>query len=159
MKLEYDGISPISGNKCVLEEANVHDNTVSYLCMESGFTSHEHLLEGSEFQTRYETTITDLMLSLKLTDDDNKAWYPTFMQLPGGMLYAEGTSESWNWKVAQVINMEGDERLQYPVPGKTDEYYTSRLDVDNAKTYDNDNFEIALNELYSIIKEAVSHED
>ena len=159
MKLEYDGTSPISGNKCVLEEANIHDNTVSYLCMESGFTSHEHLQEGSEFQSRYETTITDLMLSLKLIDDDNKAWYPTFMQLPGGMLYAEGVSESWNWKVAQVINMEGDERLQYPVPGKTDEYYTSRLDVDNAKTYDNDNFETALNELYSIIKEAVSHED
>ena len=94
MKLEYDGTSPISGNKCVLEEANIHDNTVSYLCMESGFTSHEHLQEGSELQSRYETTITDLMLSLKLTDDDNKAWYPTFMQLPGGMLYAEGTSES-----------------------------------------------------------------
>ena len=54
MKLEYDAISPITGNKCVLEEANTNDNTVSYLCMESGFTSHENLIEGSEFEKKYE---------------------------------------------------------------------------------------------------------
>ena len=28
--LDYDSISPITGNKCVVEEANEHDNTVSY---------------------------------------------------------------------------------------------------------------------------------
>ena len=160
MKLEYDKISPITGNKCVLEEANVHDNTVSYLCMESGFTSHESLLEESDFQSRYERSVTELMLSLKFIDDDNRAWYPTFMQLPGGMLYVEGEStEKWNWRVAQVVPIEGEERLQYPVPGKENEYYTSRLDVDNAKTFDKNNFENALEELYSIIKEVHNHEN
>ena len=47
-KIDYDSISPITGNKCVIEEANEHDNTVSYLCMESGFSSHEKLIEGSD---------------------------------------------------------------------------------------------------------------
>ena len=53
----YDDISPITGNKCVIEEANEHDNTVSYLCMESGFASHENLINESKQPFR---TIEDL---------------------------------------------------------------------------------------------------
>ena len=34
-KIDYDSISPITGNKCVIEEANEHDNTVSYLAIEA----------------------------------------------------------------------------------------------------------------------------
>ena len=136
MKLEYDAISPITGNKCVLEEASPHDNSISYLCMESGYTSHEHLKEDSDFQKKYESHLTTLMLSCKHIDDDQSAWYPTFMQLPGGMLYAEGESaDSWKWKVAKIIPIEGDDRLNYPILGKEEEYHTSKLDVDNAKSY------------------------
>ena len=153
MKLEYDGISPITGNKCVLEEADTKTNTVSYLCMESGFTSHENLIEGSDFQEKYESRMTELMCSCKSIDKDNKAWYPTFMQLPGAMLYAEGKSANeWGWKVAQVVPIEEDDRLNYPIPGKEGEYHTSRLDVDNAKKFNNDDFENALAELYSLVK-------
>ena len=160
MKLEYDAISPITGNRCVLEEAEPNSNTTSYLCMESGFTSHEHLHDESEFQEKYEQHLTELMVSCKVIDDDNRAWYPTFMQLPGGMLYAEGKSaQSWKWKVAKVIPILGEERLKYPIPGKQNEYHTSRLDVDNAKTYDNNDFQTALDELYSIVKEAYDNEN
>jgi len=103
MKLEYDGISPITNNKCVLEEANTQDNSVSYLCMESGFTSHENLTEGSEFQQKYEERMTDLMQSCKVLDENNKAWYPTFMQLPGGMLYAQGKTAKDYFNYASSI--------------------------------------------------------
>ena len=30
MKLEYDNISPVTGNKCVLAEANTSDGSESY---------------------------------------------------------------------------------------------------------------------------------
>jgi len=153
MKLEYDNISPVTGNKCVLAEANTSDGSESYLCMESGFTSHENLINESEFQQRYEKNLTELMINCKIVDSDNRVWYPTFMQLPGGMLYAEGeSSQSWYWKVAQIIPLEGDERLNYPKVGKEDEYHTARLDVENAKTYDKNKFESALEELYAIVK-------
>ena len=153
MNLDYDGISPITGNKCVLEEANTHDNSVSYLCMESGFTSHEHLLDGSDFQEKYEQPLTELMIDCKTVDDDNRVWYPTFMQLPGGMLYIEGESNlDWKWKVAQIVPIVGEERLQYPVLGKEDEYHTSKLDVENAKSFDKNDFKIALDELFITIK-------
>ena len=153
MKLDYDRISPITGNECVIEEANEVDNSVSLLCMESGYCSHEHLIDGSEFQKKYETRLTELMLVLKFVDDDNKAWYPTFMQMPGGMLYIEGDEDIWNWKVAKIVPIIGEERLKYPVLGKEDEYHTSRLDVENANTYDKEKFAAALDELYSIVKE------
>tara|TARA_R110000796_G_scaffold154662_1_gene271373 strand:- start:253 stop:744 length:492 start_codon:yes stop_codon:yes gene_type:complete len=154
INLDYDAVSPITNNKCVIEEASPHDNSVSYLCMESGFTSHEHLDDNSEFQKGYELNLTELMIKCKFIDDDDKAWYPTFMQMPGGMLYMEGESiQSWSWKVAKIIPIVGDERLNYPVLGKEKEYHTSRLDVDNAKTYDKDNFKDALEELYVIVKQ------
>tara|TARA_R100000697_G_C5419836_1_gene190023 strand:+ start:273 stop:815 length:543 start_codon:yes stop_codon:yes gene_type:complete len=159
LNLDYDSISPVTGNKCVIEEANTQDNTVSFLCMESGFSSHDNLIEGSEFQTKFEVHMTELMKSCKMIDDDKKAWYPTFMQMPGGMLYCEGESSSkWHWKVAKIIPIIGDERLNYPIIGKENEYHTSRLDVENAKTYDKDNFAPALEELYSIVKE-LNNED
>ena len=159
MKLEYDSISPITGNKCVLIEADVQTNSESFLCMESGFTSHEKLIEGSEFQKKYEERLTDLMLACKTLDDDNKAWYPTFMQLPGGMLYAEGFPDKWYWKVAKVLPLNEEERKQYPIVGRPGEYHTSRLDVENAKEYNNSDFELALDDLYNIVKEVYSNEN
>ena len=160
MKLDYDEISPITKNKCVLVEADEQSNSVSYLCMESGFTTHEKLIEGSEFQTRYENHITDLMLSCKVIDDNEHAWYPTFMQMPGGMLYTEGNSaQAWNWKVAEIVPLVGDERLQYPIPGKENEYHTSRLDVENAKSYNKNDFKNALDDLYSIVKKVYDNEN
>ena len=73
--------------------------------------------------------------------------------MPGGMLYCEGTEELWNWKVAKIVPIVGEERKKYPIVGKEGEYHTSRLDVENANTYDKDNFAAALDELYSIVKE------
>ena len=159
-KENFDGISPITGNKCVIEEANTQDNTVSYLCMESGFSSHENLIENSEFEGKFEKGLTELMISCKRIDDNNRSWYPTFMQMPGGMLYCEGKSNTeWNWKVAKVIPIIGEERLKYPIPGKENEYHTTKLDVDNANTYGKDDFESALSELYNIVKEAYNEHE
>ena len=160
MKLEYDDISPLTGNKCVLIEADTVSNTESFICMESGFTTHEKLINESEFQSHYEANCTELMVACKMIDDKNRAWYPTFMQLPGGMLYCEGESAAnWNWKVAKVIPLLGDERLKYPVIGKENQYHTARLDVDNAKIFEKDDFQTALDELYSIVKETYDNEN
>ena len=153
INLNYDSVSPITGNKCVIEQANPTTNSTSYLCMESGFTSSEELIDGSKFQKNFEVSCTDLMISCKVLDDNNRAWYPGFLQMPGGMLYCEGKSnQSWSWKVAQIVPIIGDERLNYPVPGQENHYHTSRLDVENAKTYDKNDFKNALDDLYSIVK-------
>ena len=81
------------------------------------------------------------------------------MQMPGGMLYPEGTTKTLKWRVAKVIPIYGDERLQYPIPGKDEEYFTSKLDVDNANIYDTNDFKLALEDLYAIVKETIDHEN
>ena len=94
------------------------------------------------------------MRNEKFGDEErNLVWYPAFMPVPGAMLYCEGESNNWQWKVARVVQITGAERIHYPVVGKEGEYHTSRLDVDNAKVYNKLDFESALNELYNIVGE------
>ena len=57
-----------------------------------------------------------------------------------------------------MIAVKANEKLKYPVPGKEGEYFTSRLDVDNANIYDMMDFKLALEDLYDIVKEAIDHE-
>ena len=42
MNIEYDEISPITGNLCVVVEADPKVGRVSYLCMESGYTTTDY---------------------------------------------------------------------------------------------------------------------
>ena len=159
MKIEYDEISPITGNKCVLIEADENTNIESRICMESGYTTNERLKIDSVDITKYESTITEYMRTMKYTDDElGCIWYPTFINFPGGMVYCEAGDNELVWKTASVVEMSDEERLKYPIPNKEGEYFTSRLDVENAKTYDKYDFKTALDELYSLIKE-VHYED
>ena len=136
MNIDYDEISPITGNKCVVVEAEPENNVISYICMESGYTTTDQLVTGGLYIEQYEAKLTELMIDAKFEDEKTKlTWYPTFMQMPGG-----------------------EERLEYPIPGREGEYYTSTLDVENANIYDTGDFKIALDELYNIVKETIEHE-
>lgn len=160
MNLDYDEISPITGNKCVVIEADPGSNVESYLCMESGYTTTNLLIKDGEYIKKHEEQLTELMLDVKHEDPETgMVWYPTFMQMPGGMLYPDGSPGELEWRVAKVVPIFGDERLQYPVPGKDGEYYTSRLDVENSKQYKSDEFKSALNDLYDIVKETIENEN
>ena len=158
INLDYDETSPITGNKCVIVEADTKSGQEHRMCMESGYVTRTDLVFNSNECEIHEQGCTELMKKIKLVDKElNSVWYPTFMQMPGGMLYCEGKSaQSWNWRVARVIPIVGDERLNYPIVGKENEYHTSKLDVENAKTYNKNNFKDALDELYAIVKQEVT---
>ena len=160
MKIDYDGISPITGNKCVVVEADEKANIQSYLCMESGYTTTDQLTKEGSYIEQHESNLTDLMLDVKYEDEETDlVWYPTFMQMPGAMLYPDGTVNNLKWKVAKVIPLFGDDRLQFPIPGKDGEYFTSKLDVDNANIYNTGDFKLALEDLYDIVKEVIDNEN
>ena len=75
MKLDYDEISPITGNKCVVVEADEKANLQSYLCMESGYTTTDQLIKGGPHIEQFESQITELMLDLKYEDEETDlAW-------------------------------------------------------------------------------------
>ena len=54
MKIDYDEISPITGNKCVIVEADENTNIESRICMESGYSTADTLKQGSNTIEKYE---------------------------------------------------------------------------------------------------------
>lgn len=160
MKLDYDEISPITNNHCVIVEADDTTNVTSYMCMESGYTTTDNMKIDSDTVKNYEKHITDLMVKTQFKDKERGlVWYLAFLNIPGvAMLYPSGDdSNSIKWHVAQVIELTPEERKQYPVPGKTDEYYTSRLDLENAKVFEKTEFESALDSFYEILNNIITH--
>ena len=68
MKIEYDEISPITGNMCVVVEADPKENRTSYLCMESGYTTTDQLIKDSSYVDSHEENLTELMIAAKHED-------------------------------------------------------------------------------------------
>ena len=156
--MDYDEISPITGNRTVLIEADPQTGINSRICMESGYTTTDQLKIGSREVNEYEQAgLTEFMRAVKHSDESlGTVWYPAFLQMQGAMLYCERLSESSNtltWKVAKVVDIVGKDKLNYPIPGKEAEYYTSRLDVENAMTFEKFKFKEALDQCYVYAKE------
>ena len=107
MKLDYDAISPITGNECVIVEADQKTSIITI----------------------------------------------SFLNIPGvGMLYCSGKSQrTMRWEVASTVEIVGEERLKFPIPGKEGEYFTSKLDTDNAQVFKKHEFENALDHFYSLV--------
>jgi len=154
-KITYDAISPITGNECVLEEADEQTGVVSMICMETGFTTTDQLIHESEAQKAYESGLTELMKQSRVIDGVGLCWYPAFMQLPGAMMYPDGDVNNFHYQVAEVVDIIGEDREKYPVPGKEGEYFTARLDVENATQFEMKQFETALNFFYETVNKKI----
>ena len=96
--------------------------------------------------------MTEFMKAVRFVDESlGTIWYPAFIQMQGSMLYCERINLNTNmlsWKVAQVVSLNDKEKLNYPIPGKENEYYSSKLDVENALTFDRFQFKAALDQCY-----------
>ena len=77
---------------------------------------------------------TKLIKDLSFEDTErNIFWYPSVVNMGKlGIIYPDGTPQDWAWKMARVVEVDEDEKEKYPIPGKDGEYYTERLDIDNA---------------------------
>ena len=89
------------------------------------------------------------LLSLYHQDKDlNQYWYPSTIQIKNrGIIYPLGDKLNWKWAVASVIIIPLFERMNYPIPGKEGEYYETKLDVENAKMFEQNEFLNACKEL------------
>ena len=56
-----------------------------------------------------------------------------------GMIYPEGTSDLWNYKVAKVKAIDEEDRKNYPKEDGTG-YYETFLDIDGALSFRPDDF-------------------
>ena len=106
----------------------------SYMCFNCGFMSSSHYIE--ENLDKVENT-SKLVNELKFFDEEREIyWYPSVVNMgPKGIIFPEGTVESWVWKYAEVVEVPKKEQKDYPIPDKEGEFYTEKLDIDNAQTF------------------------
>lgn len=113
----------------------IQETFSSYLCFACGFMS------DSRYQVGDINLIENLKKSPQLVKESqfedktrNIIWFPSVINMGQlGMIYPEGTTDNYVWKYAKVIDISEEERPKY-------NNYSQRLDVDNAETFEQNNF-------------------
>jgi len=113
----------------------VQETFSSYLCFACGFMS----------DSRYEIGSIDVIENLKKSpklvvesqfEDKHRniVWFPSVINMGKlGMIFPEGTKDKYVWKYAKVVDIPEEERVNY-------NNYSQRLDVENAETFEQQNF-------------------
>ena len=114
---------------------DVQETFSSYLCFSCGFMS----------DSRYEIGSIDVIENLKNSPQlvresqfedrhRNIVWFPSVINMGKlGMIYPEGTKDEYVWKYARVVDIPEEEQAKY-------NNYSQRLDVENAETFEQNNF-------------------
>ncbi len=57
-------------------------------------------------------------------------WVPNTVNEPElGMVFANGTDKNnWSWSAVKAIEVKEEEKIKYPIPGKSGEYYKHKMD-------------------------------
>ena len=113
---------------------DVQDTFSSFMCFNCGYMSHSNYTEEKISEIQH---TSQLIRDLAYKDDDRDIyWYPSVVNMGKlGIIYPDGLPHDWNWKFAKVTQVSEEEQKNYPIPGKDGEYYTERLDVDNAQEF------------------------
>ena len=123
-------VCPVCGDEHSCFE-DVQETFKSYMCFNCGFMSHSGYTKDKISEIDH---TSQLIRELAFLDDERDIyWYPSVVNMGKlGIIYPDGIPSNWVWKMARVVKVDEEEKMNYPVPGKDDEYYEERLDVDNA---------------------------
>ena len=106
----------------------------SYMCFNCGFISNSIYTEDNLNQIENSSKLVN---ELKFYDEERKIyWYPSVVNMGAkGIIFPEGSPDNWYWKYAEVVQIEQEEQLDYPIPGEEGKFYTEKLDVENATSF------------------------
>ena len=113
----------------------VQDTFSSYLCFACGYMSDSRYEIGSINLIENLKKSPQLVRESQFEDKDRGiVWFPSVINMGTlGMIYPEGTSTNYLWKYAKIVDIPKEEQVVY-------DNYTQRLDVENAETFEQDNF-------------------
>ena len=116
---------------------SVEKDVTSYLCLRCGYTSNSLLKQDSKSLEEVMETTPQLAKDLQIYDYIRELyWIPTVINMGDrGIIYPEGTTDNWKWKYAKVVDVPKESQKDYPIPDKDGEFYTEKLDVENAETF------------------------
>jgi len=120
------------------EESTVLDSKIelsSYLCFNCGFMSDSRFTMDSEEFNNYIKSSPKLVQQLQFEDKKrNIMWFPSVVNMGSkGIIFPEGNMKMWVWKYAEVIDIPPNMREKY-------DGHEKRLDVENAKSYEQYSF-------------------
>ena len=115
----------------------------SQQCINCGYVSSEKFKLNNKNVEENESyqQLTDQLKKWSKVEND-RIWIPTILTLPFGMLYPLNVDNmvdhkvELKWAFADMVDIPEEERKNYPVDGDSNKFYERRIDVDNAKMYD-----------------------
>lgn len=123
------------------------------LCMSCGYmTNSKYNLDNIAQIEAFEKQSAKLISDIKQEDKKNNCyWYPSVVDFyKKGIVFPNGTKESWVWSFAPYIPMLPIERITNKIQGTDDLYHEYKIDFTNAKHYDKLEFRLALKNLGEI---------
>lgn len=145
MRIDYDEISPITGNKSVFVEPVDDQHTViSKICMDSGYTTLNTYHDDNEHFSDLEEKFPQISIANKFKDQFGFYWYPmmtaaNYVLLMPEPINVEVNDTDFCWVVGTMYN---------PAEGAPAE-----LDRENARTFDKSSFEEALSYFILLVNE------
>jgi len=140
--MEYDEIinCPKSGGD-LCYKMEVNSDITNYFSLSCGFWTNTLMTPESDFYEEQFSVLPELYKDLSWTDPNTGlVWVPNTINQPElGMVFANGTDkDNWSWAAVKAIKVNEDEKIKYPIPGKSGEYYKHRMDMDNLKSFESE---------------------
>tara|TARA_R110000868_G_scaffold9099_9_gene46058 strand:+ start:590 stop:1078 length:489 start_codon:yes stop_codon:yes gene_type:complete len=111
MRLNYDEISPITGNMCVMVEPDSTKNQNMKLCMESGYQTFDSWKDGSEIVDTFLAASPQLIKNTSVVDATGNVWVKIIMMTPDvvlnpDLIEVEGDTYEDIWRVSSFTLLE-----------------------------------------------------
>ncbi len=126
-----------------LDEAQKPIDVSSFMCLVCGYTTTTLNKVGSEMVAQYEEVTAEIIKDLKWIDPNtNLVWYPIVLNFAStGIVFPEGKNvKDWKWRAGLAVDVPVVQRSKYPIPSQPGKFYTKRIDMENSKVFEPNQF-------------------
>lgn len=140
IKMNYDEVSPITGNKSVLVE-HLPEGGFTKMCMDTGFHTYSVWTPGAAELEKFEAGVPNIVKETALLDGETGlVWYKIIMISDKSWLYPDVDAEGTEiWKVVQptgdiVHSLKNENNREFPEEAFTDalDYFYKLNNADDA---------------------------
>lgn len=115
-----------------------YTNISVFLCFTCGYTTNSKMIKDSDYvkeQFELNSNVAKFIKDIHFIDiERNLVWYPGVLQFPElGVIFPEPNDDNtdWGWTYVKEIPVLDEEKEKYKIDG-TNEYYKTKLDLNNA---------------------------
>ena len=133
-----------NSDACYAQEVN--DKIKNYHCYGCGFQTNSLMMKNERYFKEQLELLPNLYKELMGEDYEGKIWMPSMVNLPKqGMVFANGKNgDDWKWAAVKAVPVKEEEKSKYPIPGKENEFYEFRMDMETLTEYEEHNYMDAL---------------